>query len=360
MNQDYELQEDLECDIYDRMQRLIEINPWAWQSIGAVSGLVGGILTPILGTLLIAVAWFIHSQWVVSSLNGLSIVCFVLTIPLLTFGAYCLDLLGRRTAGLSLTEKQPSQGLTFTSSGMRDTEEGTRRRCKLIGGSVALAFLFGLPASGYAQQTVFNVPTTDVLDKGKIYFELDISARPNEPRFSSFVPRVVVGTGKRVEVGLNVTGNIQPGADTMTLVPAVKWKVYDGGDKGWAIAVGNNLFIPVRNRSYDLGTYSYTIVQKTFITKTRIGAGGYFFSKNVVAPNANRAGGLFTIEQPITKRFGLQADWVTGKQGSGYFTPGGYLKFTRKITGYAAYSIGNANVSNGNHFFYFEVGYNFN
>lgn len=211
-----------------------------------------------------------------------------------------------------------------------------------------------------AQQTVFNVPTTDVLPSGKVYVELDISAKPNEPRFSSFVPRVMVGAGGRVEVGLNVLGNIQPGADATTLAPAVKWKVYDGGDNGWAIAVGNNLYVPVHNKSYDIGTYAYTMFQKTFKTKTRIGFGGYFFSKNVVAPDANRAGGQFTFEQGVTRRFGLQADWFTGKHANGYFTPGGYFKITPKLTGYAAYSIGNQNITNGNHFMYFEVGYNVN
>ena len=98
MNQDYALQEDLEWDIFEEMHRLIEINPWAWQSIGAVSGLVGGVLSPVLGTLLIAVTWFIDSERIVSSLNDLSIVSFVLTIPLLTFGAHCLDLLERKAA----------------------------------------------------------------------------------------------------------------------------------------------------------------------------------------------------------------------------------------------------------------------
>ena len=107
MRHDYELQEDLDCDIYERMQRLIESNPWAWQSIGAVSGLVGGVLTPVIGTLFIAATWFIHSERVVSSLDGLGVVSFVLTIPLLTFGAHCLDLLERKTAHLSATEKQP-------------------------------------------------------------------------------------------------------------------------------------------------------------------------------------------------------------------------------------------------------------
>jgi len=65
-----------------------------------------------------------------------------------------------------------------------------------------------------AQQTIFNVPSSDILDKGKVYLELDATFKPNDDevlgKFSSFVPRIVVGTGGDVEVGLNVTGNIQP------------------------------------------------------------------------------------------------------------------------------------------------------
>ena len=229
---------------------------------------------------------------------------------------------------------------------------------------VSLLLLYGLMSQVQGQQTVFNVPTTDVLDKGKVYFELDISAKPNNSdalnKFSSFVPRVVIGAGSRVEVGLNILGNIQPGPDSTALSPAVKWKVYDGKDNGWAVAVGDNLFIPVRNKSYNFGTYAYTMVQKTFKTKTRVGFGGYVFSKNVVAANANRAGGQFTFEQPVTDKFGVAADWFTGKHANGLFTSGGYYKLTKKLTGYAAYSVGNANATKGNHFFYFELGYNFN
>ncbi|MBC7911493.1 MAG: hypothetical protein H7Y30_13380, partial [Pyrinomonadaceae bacterium] len=211
-----------------------------------------------------------------------------------------------------------------------------------------------------AQQTIFNVPTTDVLPSGKVYVELDITAKPNEPRFSSFVPRVVVGTGDNVEIGLNVTGNIQPGADSTTLVPAIKWKFYQNEDKGLAIVAGSNLFIPVRNRAYKAGTYAYVQFSKSFNTGTRLGFGSYIFTKNVVAPNANRAGGQFTFEQAVSKRFAVQADWLTGRHTSGYFTPGGYFKFTPKLTGYAAYSIGNADAKKGNHFFYLAMGYNIN
>jgi len=215
-----------------------------------------------------------------------------------------------------------------------------------------------------AQQTVFNVPTTDVLDSGNVYFELDISTKPNNsatvPRFSSFVPRLVVGTGGGVEIGLNVLGNIQPGADTTALVPAIKWRIYDGKSNGWAVAVGNNLFIPVHKKSYNVGTFSYAMVQKTFKKNTRLGFGGNLFSRDVVAPNANRAGGQFTLEHTITRKLNINADWITGKHANGYFTSGFAYKLTRMLTGVAAYSLGNADISKGNHFIYFEVGYNVN
>ena len=214
-----------------------------------------------------------------------------------------------------------------------------------------------------AQQTIFNVPSSDVLDKGKVYFELDATFKPNSGesvgRFSSFVPRVVVGTGGNVEIGLNVTGNIQPGADTTTLVPAVKWRPYHNADKGWSIVVGYNVFIPVRNKSYNIGNYAYAQVSKTFKSGTRLTAGGYHFTKNVVAA-ADRAGGQFGFEQTVNKYLNINADWYTGKHSSGFFTPGVAFKPHPKVTGYVGYSIGNTGVSQGNHFVYAAVGINLN
>ena len=214
-----------------------------------------------------------------------------------------------------------------------------------------------------AQQTIFNVPTTDVLDKGKVYFELDVSVKPGDSdavnRFSSFVPRLVVGAGRRVEVGLNITGNIQPGPDSTTLSPTVKWKAYQGKDNDVAIVVGDNIFIPVRNRAYAAGNYAYAEISKTFRSGTRVTAGGYDFTRNVLAP-ANRAGGQFGFEQPLNQKVSFAADWFTGKHSAGYFTPGVVFKVGPKVTGYAGYSIGNQNASRGNHFFLLECGYNFN
>ncbi len=217
-------------------------------------------------------------------------------------------------------------------------------------------------ASANAQQTIFNVPSTDVLEKGKVYGELDAAFKFNRQnalgKFSSFVPRVVVGTGNNVEVGFNITGNIQPGADSTTLVPSVKWKFYQNEKNAVALIAGSNVYIPVRRRVYNIGSYSYVAGSKT-INKTRLTAGGYYFSKNIVAA-AGRAGGQFAVEQTVNSKFSVAADWITGKHASGYFTPGLIYKPTPKTTAYFAYSLGNTQLRQGNHFFLFEIGYNFN
>ncbi|MCW5955587.1 MAG: hypothetical protein KIT61_03310 [Pyrinomonadaceae bacterium] len=230
---------------------------------------------------------------------------------------------------------------------------------------IIFAFVFALllGIDSKAQQTIFNVPSTDVLDPGRVYAELDVSFKVNNQdalrRFSSFVPRFVVGVGGNVEVGLNVNGNIQPGADATTLVPTLKWKFYRNEKKGIDLVAGTNFYIPVRNRTHKFGTYSYLAGSKTF-KKTRLTAGGFVTSKNVFAEKAVRGGGQFAIEQTLNSKVKIAADWFTGRHASGYFTPGVIYNPHPKVTTYWAYSISNADAAKGNHFFLFEVGYNFN
>jgi hypothetical protein len=226
-----------------------------------------------------------------------------------------------------------------------------------------LVILLGSSFVTSAQQTIFNVPTTDVLSKEKVYFEGDASFKTEDSdavrRFSTFVPRVVVGTGGNVEIGVNVSGNIQPGADSTTVVTTVKWKFFENEPKTTALIAGSNVYIPVRNRSYNIGTWSYVAASKT-IGKTRLTGGGYVATKNVFTRNATRAGGQFGIEHTLNSKVTLAADWITGKHASGYFTPGVIYKPHPKVMTCWSYSIGNSSASNGNHFFLFELGYNFN
>jgi hypothetical protein len=210
----------------------------------------------------------------------------------------------------------------------------------------------------YGQETVFDVPSADILDAGKAYGELDGTVRASDPS-ATFTPRVVVGIGHQIEVGMNFNGLSAPTVEQLDVSPTVKWRIWKNESSRWCFYVGDDLFFPVRQRTYDAGNYSYASFAKEWKHGTRIGFGGYDFTKNVVA-NANRAGGQFTFEQSANKRLTVAAEWYTGNTAVGYVNPGAILKATSKLTLYAAYQIGNTGVTKGNHQFLWEIGYNFN
>jgi hypothetical protein len=222
-----------------------------------------------------------------------------------------------------------------------------------------LLLLVIFPVRGaYAQQTVFDVPSADILDKGKVYFEQDGTVRVVDP-YATFTPRVVVGIGHQIEVGVNFDGLSAPTVGELDISPTAKWRIWKARTSGWSFLVGDDLFFPVYQRSYDAGNYAYAFFAKEWKHGTRISAGGYDFTRNVVA-TGNRAGGQFTIEQKLNKRVTLASEWYTGNSAVGYVNTGAVIKLTQKLTLYTAYQIGNAGVSAGNHQFLWEIGYNFN
>lgn len=218
--------------------------------------------------------------------------------------------------------------------------------------------LLALSFPCFAQETVFNVPSGDILDRGKFYGELDVTYRPSDS-LKSFAPRLVAGIGHNIEVGVNINGIVAPGMSETAITPTVKWKAYNGGNNGWAFFIGDNLFFPVQNRSYDVGTWTYAELTKSWQSKTRLTFGGYYASRNVFSPG-QRGGGQFAIEQGVSQRLTLAADWFTGNDSAGYVTPGMIFKFTHKLTGYLSYQMGNSEVSQGNHQLLGEIGWNFN
>lgn len=219
--------------------------------------------------------------------------------------------------------------------------------------------LFSLSAErASAQETVFDVPSADILDYGKVYGELDGTARPVNP-FFTFTPRVVVGIGHNLEIGANFNGLSSPSLGELAVSPTVKWQLWKNAQSGWSFYTGDDLFFPIRQRTYNAGNYFYAALAKQWKHGTRVTAGAYDFTKNVVAP-ANRAGGQFTLEQTVSTRFTLASEWYSGNNAAGYVNSGAIIKVTPKLTGYLAYQVGNSGVTRGNHQFLWELGYNFN
>lgn len=220
-----------------------------------------------------------------------------------------------------------------------------RARSQRLRVAAAAALLVAAAASSArAQQTIFNVPTADVLDKGKFYLESDALWRPQEPNFALFTERGVYGFGAHIEGGFNFGGFVTPGRSTPIAIAAVKWQPLKAGN--FALTAGaHGLFFLRGSEDGDPAGHFYAHASYAFPTNTRITAGGWIATAGYAAPDFQK-GALVGFEQKVQDHLNLIADWFSGKNGIGYFTPG-VSSTWGGWTIYAGYSFKNAD-SKGN------------
>ena len=74
----------------------IHLHGWNWKSAGATFGLCFGILSPVAGSILTAIGWLTGPSWHGYFIQRDGTLLLFLTIPLLIFGAHCLDLMDKK------------------------------------------------------------------------------------------------------------------------------------------------------------------------------------------------------------------------------------------------------------------------
>jgi hypothetical protein len=221
---------------------------------------------------------------------------------------------------------------------------------KTYRGFLGLAVVLLIALSGQiamAQSTIFNIPTTDAVAKGGKYFEFDYYGQMPKPdagdRAHIFMPRGVFGLGGNVEAGVNINMFHVSGATQTYVQPNLKWKFASNDDKGLAAAIGGIAAFAANNR--DSGARDFGLVYGNFSKKVKTGNYGPRFTAGpyaTVGPLAGPEGGVILgYEQPIHAKASIVADWFSGKNAFGYFTPG--LSFTLPGSGLLniGYSIGN-------------------
>ncbi len=233
---------------------------------------------------------------------------------------------------------------------------------------IACLCLFAFELQGFAQSTLFNIPTTDTVARGKVYFEFDFLPQIPKPagvsRRFTYDPRLVVGVGSNFESGVNVEAFQSPAATDVFLQPNAKWRFFNNDADGIAGAAGGILFTPANHRE---GVPTYSQLYGEMSKKVKTGMYGPRFHAGVygivhagdswVGP---KAGALLGYEQPIHPKATIVADWFSGKNGFGYFTPG--VSFTLPLNSVfnAGYSIGNDSYhGNDNRFLFVYYGVTF-
>lgn len=229
--------------------------------------------------------------------------------------------------------------------------------------ALLVVILIALSGQAMAQSTIFNIPTTDTVAKGKGYFEFDFLPQAPGTGFSRtyiYNPRLVVGTGGNVEVGVNFpTYNSRAAEGSYTsayIQPNLEWKFFNNDDAGVAVAAGALLNTAMNHRTGQ-GTWGlfYGNVSKKVKTGDygpRFTAGPYGIAADQDSGYSTflgtRGGVILGYEQPIHAKASIVADWFSGKNSVGYFTPG--ISITLPGSGLlnVGYSVGNDSFENSN------------
>jgi hypothetical protein len=223
-----------------------------------------------------------------------------------------------------------------------------------------MSMVVGLPGQvARAQSTIFNIPSTDAVTRKKVYFEFDFFGHlesDDNGGFQTYVPRVVAGLGKGVEVGVNIAATSSAAPTIVYIQPNIKWQFYANESSGVALSAGAIAYMPLRDRDLNdsFGLF-YANVSKKFTGQygPRVTVGGYGLGG--VEADVDQGGAMVGYEQPLANRASFVADWFSGKNGFGYLTPG--FSFTLPKNGLLniGYSIGNYGRKNNGLFVYYGV-----
>jgi hypothetical protein len=226
----------------------------------------------------------------------------------------------------------------------------------------ATVLLMLLPkAAAVAQSTLFNVPSTDVVPKKKIYLEFDFLShfeKHADGGFQIYAPRAVFGVAKGVEAGVNITSVDAFAPDQPVYIsPNVKWQFYNNEENGVAIAAGALLYTPIAHRAgADTYGFIYSVVSKK--VKSNYGprfTGGGYALPGLAKGAGTQGGAIVGYEQPVAKKVTFVTDWFSGKNAFGYVTPGFSFTLPKSSLLNIGYSIGNHVRGNNALFVYYGV-----
>ena len=213
---------------------------------------------------------------------------------------------------------------------------------------ISLLFMVFLQSNVFAQQTLFNVPSADVLKKGEVFLQ-------HESQFSGdfglFTNYSSLGIGKYTELDLTLFGVGTRSVRNEVLGLGFKTALPLHEKSETKLTIGN--IIPISLRGHGVGGYTYSHLSTRLPKlKTRLTSGVLIgtttlFRRDFVCYIAG-------LEQPVTKRFSLVMDWHSGKHANGFLIPGFSYSLGRNTVLWAGYQIAN-NRANGNNGFVIEL-----
>jgi hypothetical protein len=222
-------------------------------------------------------------------------------------------------------------------------------KSKTIGG--ALGVLFTIMLSSHivnAQSTIFNIPSTDVVAKDKVYFEFDFLSHLDSHAnggFQTYVPRVVVGVAKGLEAGVNIAVTDVGAPKLVEAQPNIKWQFYSNEKNGISATAGGLLYMPAKEKAAfakdDFGFIYGNVSKKLKSLKGARFTGGGYGLVGRQSGLGTRGGAMAGYEQPLASKASFVMDWFSGKNRFGFLTPGFSFAVSKSSLFNVGYSINN-------------------
>ena len=174
------------------------------------------------------------------------------------------------------------------------------------------------PSAAFAQQTIINVPSSDVLPYGEIILKQSNKFRPfNEGKYVSLTPQLIIGTGKDTEISVEAGTNIE---DTTSVKLTLTAKKVFRIKKATRLTVGGTLSPSLTEGQkpdsmiYAHGSY---LCKKT---RTTFSAGGFVGGRQEFP---TLTGVMLGIDQTIIpNKLRVAVDWVSRDESWGVFGAG--------------------------------------
>lgn len=198
-----------------------------------------------------------------------------------------------------------------------------------------------------AEQTVFNVPNADVTEKGHVFLQEEAQFRGwNPDAFLNNTAYLATGVGYNTEacatvynIGAPDTGLLSLGLGFKSAIP-IPYLKEQFPKQEFKLIVGSEILVGLEGNG--VGNWTYVELSGRIPKlNTRLTAGVDYGGRQVFG--VNRGSFLGAVEQPITKNFGVQADWFSGTEHfAGFLIAGGYYKLPKNTTLYVGYQFPNS------------------
>lgn len=199
----------------------------------------------------------------------------------------------------------------------------------------------------FAMQTIFNVPSADVTEKGHVFVQQEAQfSGVNPGAFFNGTSYGAVGIGHNTEidttlfnVGAPATGNISMGVGFKSAMPIVGLKD-KFPEREFKLTVGSDMLFSLEGQGVGNWTYAH-LSGRVPKLNTRLTAGMTYGTKQVFGQETTAF--IAGVEQPITKKLNIIGDWYSGDEHwAGYLITGFSYALPKNTTLYAGYQIPNS------------------